>query len=99
MIRRLPSKQPNAIIAHSRDKNPIARFASLLLCGLVLAGGFVYAGGKHFASLRLGYQKEKLPGALGNPRQEQRRLLFQRRAVFGPARPGSAPAPAGRPAL
>src|SRR6184192_1901100 len=80
MIRRLPSKQPNAIVAHSRDKNPIARFASLLLCGLVLAGGFVYAGGKHFASLRLGYQTEKLRVALDNAREEQRHLLLEREA-------------------
>ena len=86
MIRRLPSKQPNAIIAYSRDKNPIARFVLLLLCGLVLAGGFVYAGGKHFASLRLGYQTEKLRVALDNAREEQRRLLLEREAVSSPAR-------------
>src|SRR5207237_5296338 len=73
-------------MAHSRDKNPIARFAALLLCGLVLAGGFVYAGGKHFASLRLGYQTEKLRVALDNAREEQRRLLLEREAVSSPAR-------------
>jgi cell division protein FtsL len=86
MIRRLPSKQPNAIIVHSRDKNPIARFILLLLCGLLLAGGFVYAGGKHFASLRLGYQTEKLRVSLDNAREEQRRLLLEREAVSSPAR-------------
>jgi cell division protein FtsL len=86
MIRRLPSKQPNAIITHSREKSPIARLVLLLLCGLVLAGGFVYAGGKHFAALRLGYQTEKLRVALDSAREEQRRLLLEREAVSSPAR-------------
>jgi len=86
MIRRLPSKQPNAIITHSREKSPIARLILLLLCGLGLAGGFVYAGGKHFAALRLGYQTEKLRVALDSAREEQRRLLLEREAVSSPAR-------------
>jgi len=86
MIRRLPSKQPNAIITHRREKSPIARLVLLLLCGLVLAGGFVYAGGRHFAALRLGYQTEKLRVALDSAREEQRRLLLEREAVSSPAR-------------
>jgi len=86
MIRRLPSRQPNAIITHSREKSPIARLVLLLFCGLVLAGGFVYAGGKHFAALRLGYQTEKLRVALDSAREEQRRLLLEREAVSSPAR-------------
>ena len=86
MIRRLPSKQPNAIITHSREQGPIARLVLLLLCGLVLASGFVYAGGKHFAALRLGYQTEKLRGALDKGREEQRRLMLEREAAASPAR-------------
>jgi len=86
MIRRLPSKQPNAIITHSREKSPIARLVLLLLCGLVLASGFVYAGGKHFAALRLGYQTEKLRVALDKTREDQRRLLLAREAASSPAR-------------
>ena len=86
MIRRLPSKQRNKIIAPDRDNSAITRLALLLLCGLVLAGGFVYAGGKHFAALRLGYQTEKLRVALDNAREEQRRLLLEREAVSSPAR-------------
>lgn len=86
MIRRLPSKQFNTIITHSREKSPIARLVLLLFCGLVLASGFVYAGGKHFAALRLGYQTEKLRVALDNAREEQRRLLLEREAASSPAR-------------
>ena len=86
MIRRLPSKQPNTIIAHSRAKSPITRLVLLLVCGLALAGGFIYAGGKHFAALRLGYQTERLRVALDNAREEQRRLLLEREAASSPAR-------------
>ncbi len=86
MIRRIPSKQPNAIVARERDTGAVARLGLLLLCGLVLASGFVYAGGKHFASLRFGYQTEKLRGALDNAREEQRRLLLQREVASNPAR-------------
>src|SRR5690349_10555126 len=86
MIRRLPSKQRNAIIKPERDQSAIARLALLLVCGLVLAGGFIYAGGKHFAALRLGYQTEKLRVALDDAREEQRRLLLEREAASSPAR-------------
>jgi len=86
MIRRLPSKQRNAIIKPERDGKAAARLILLLVCGVLLAGGFVYAGGRHFAALRLGYQTEKLRVALDNAREEQRRLLLEREAASSPAR-------------
>ena len=86
MIRRLPSKQRNAIIKPERDNKAVARLILLLVCGLLLAGGFVYAGGRHFAALRLGYQTEKLRVTLENAREEQRRLLLEREAASSPAR-------------
>ena len=46
-----------------RDRGALKRFSLLLACGLVLASGFVYAGGQHFAALKLGYQTEKLRGS------------------------------------
>jgi hypothetical protein len=36
------------------------RFGLLLVCGLGLAGGFVYAGRQHFAALSYGYETESL---------------------------------------
>lgn len=86
MIRRIPSKQRNTLVRRERDRGAIARLALLLLCGLVLAGGFVYAGGKHFAALRLGYETEKLRATLDNAREQQRRLLLEREAASSPAR-------------
>ncbi len=59
MVRRVPSKQRNAIVRHEDDHNALKRLGLLLAGGFVLACGFVYAGGQHFAALRLGYQTEK----------------------------------------
>lgn len=86
MIRRVPSKQRNAIIKREHDARSLPRLALLLFCGLVLAGGFVYAGGRHFAALRLGYQTEKLRNALNAAREDQRRLMLERETAASPAK-------------
>ena len=86
MIRRVPSKQRNALVKRERDPRALTRLAWLLLCGLLLAGGFVYAGGRHFASLRLGYETEKLRNSLNAARADQRRLTLEREAAASPAR-------------
>ncbi len=86
MIRRLPSKQRNTLVKRERDPRALTRLALLLLCGLLLAGGFVYAGGRHFAALKLGYETERLRNALNAAREDQRRLLLEREAAASPAR-------------
>ena len=86
MIRRVPSKQRNALVRRERDPRALTRLAMLLLCGLCLAGGFIYAGGRHFAALRLGYETEKLRNALNAAREDQRRLILEREAAASPAR-------------
>jgi cell division protein FtsL len=86
MIRRVPSKHRNTLVKRERDPRALTRLALLLLCGLALAIGFVYAGGRHFAALRFGYETEKLRNALNNAREEQRRLLLQREAAASPAK-------------
>jgi cell division protein FtsL len=58
----------------------------LLLCGLTLAGGFVYAGGQHFAALRLGYQTENLRKIRKELAEDQRRFLLEREVATSPAR-------------
>jgi cell division protein FtsL len=86
MIRRIPSKQRNTLVKRERDPRALTRLALLLGCGLLLASGFVYAGGRHFAALRLGYETEKLRNALNAAREDQRRLTLEREAAASPAR-------------
>lgn len=86
MVRRVPSKQRNAIVSHQHDHDALKRLVLLLVCGLVLACGFVYAGGQHFAALRFGYQTEKLRTARAELTEEQHRLLLEREAEASPLR-------------
>jgi cell division protein FtsL len=62
------------------------RLGALLLCGLVLASGFIYAAEQHFAALRLGYRSEELRTARQHLLEEQHRLMLEREEVAAPAR-------------
>jgi cell division protein FtsL len=86
MVRRIPSKQRNARVARERDPGALVRLGLLLFCGLTLAGGFVYAGGQHFAALKLGYETENLRKVRNNLAEDQRRFLLEREAAASPAR-------------
>ena len=59
-MKRFPEYQQNAKIRRSRDTTALSRLALLLFCGLVLAGGFVFAAKQHFAAVQYGYQHESL---------------------------------------
>jgi len=86
MVRRIPSSQRNAPLVRERDQWALVRLALLLLCGLFLAGGFVYAGVQHFAALNLGYQTENQRKIREEQIEQQRRLLLEREAAASPAR-------------
>jgi cell division protein FtsL len=86
MVRRIPSRQRNARVARERDRGAIFRLGLLLLCGLTLAGGFVYAGVQHFAALKLGYETENLRKIRNDLAAEQHRFLLEREAAASPAR-------------
>ena len=86
MVRRVPSRQRNSRVAREHDRGAFLRFGFLLLCGLTLAGGFVYAGVQHFAALKLGYETQNLRKVRDNLAAEQRRFLVEREAVASPAR-------------
>jgi cell division protein FtsL len=86
MVRRIPSRQRNMRIARERDPGTIFRLGLLLFCGLTLAGGFVYAGGQHFAALKLGYETEHLRKIKKDLTEEQHRIQLQREAAVSPAR-------------
>ncbi|HEY0003651.1 MAG TPA: cell division protein FtsL [Pyrinomonadaceae bacterium] len=83
-MRRLPPTQPNYAVRRERDGRALSRLALLLFCGLVLAGGFVFAAGQHFAAVRYGYESEKLRSERARLLEEQRRLLLEREAATSP---------------
>ena len=86
MVRRIPSRQRNLIVTRTADRQALKRLALLLLCGLVLAGVFLYAGGLHFAALRYGYQTETLRRERDRLLEEQKRFLLEREAAASPSR-------------
>ncbi|MGB7922181.1 MAG: hypothetical protein WCF57_02930 [Pyrinomonadaceae bacterium] len=86
MMRRLPPNQPNFTIHRERDMTALGRLALLLFCGLVLAGGFVFAAGQHFAAVHYGYKSEALRREQAQLLEEQRRLLLAREEATSPTR-------------
>lgn len=85
-MRRLPAHQLNYTIHRERDWPSLKRLALLLLCGLLLAGGFVFAAGQHFAAVNYGYQTEALRLEQAQLLEEQRRLLLEHGRLMTPAR-------------
>ena len=86
MVRRLPSKHRNAPVGREKDKDAFFRLGLLLVVGLVLACGFVYAGRQHFAALKFGYETEKLRSKRDQLAENQRRLKLQREEAASPVR-------------
>ncbi|MDX6611612.1 MAG: hypothetical protein QOD75_798 [Blastocatellia bacterium] len=89
-MKRVPSKQRNFVIHRERDRAALKRLALMLLCGLVLAGGFVFAARQHFSALRFGYEGEKLRAERARLFEQRRRLLLEREVAATPARLESA---------
>ncbi|HEY0404299.1 MAG TPA: hypothetical protein VGC89_01125 [Pyrinomonadaceae bacterium] len=85
-MRRLPAHQLNYTIRRERDWPALRRLALLLLCGLTLAGGFVYAAGQHFAAVRYGYKTETLRREQAQLLEEEQRLLLERERLVSPER-------------
>jgi len=86
MVRRLPSKHRNALVGREKDKDAFFRLGLLLVVGLVLACGFVYAGRQHFAALKYGYETENLRRERDQLAEAQRRLTLQREEAASPVR-------------
>ncbi len=85
-MRRVPSKQRNSKIHRDRDVRALSRLALLLVCGLVLASGFVFAAQQHFAALDYGYKSEGLRRERERLLQEQQQLMLTKEQAFAPAR-------------
>ena len=85
-MRRVPSKQRNSQIHRERDLRALSRLASLLFCGLVLAGGFVFAAEQHFTALDYGYKSEGLRRQREALLEEKQHLMLKKEQAFAPAR-------------
>jgi hypothetical protein len=85
-MNRVPSTHRNSRIQRDRDLRALSRLALLLCCGLILAGGFVFAAKQHFAAVQYGYQSESLRRERQKLLEEQQQLKLQREQAFAPAR-------------
>jgi cell division protein FtsL len=56
----------------------------LLFCGLVLAGGFVFAAKQHFAAVQFGYQNESLRSERKRLLEENQRLALEKEKATAP---------------
>jgi uncharacterized protein HemX len=86
MIRRVPAKHRNARIAREKETEAFLRLGLLLVMGLGLTCGFVYAGRQHFAALRYGYETENLRRERDQLAEQQRRLILQREEAASPVK-------------
>ena len=89
-MKRFPEYQTNAKIRRTRDVSALSRLALLLFCGLVLAGGFVFAAKQHFAAVQYGYQSESLRRERSKLLDQQQRLTLDKARFSSPARLQSA---------
>ena len=83
-MKRFPEHQHNAKIHRSRDTSALSRLALLLFCGLVLAGGFVFAAKQHFAAVQYGYEHESLRNERKKLIEENQRLALEKERVTAP---------------
>lgn len=86
MIRRVPAKHRNAPVTREKDTEAFLRLGLLLVVGLGLTCGFVYAGRQHFAALRYGYETENLRRERDQLAEQQRRLMLQREEASSPVK-------------
>ena len=89
-MKRFPEHQLNAKIRRSRDVSALSRLALLLFCGLVLAGGFIFAAKQHFAAVQYGYQNESLRNERKRLLEENQRLALEKERAIAPDKLGAA---------
>ena len=84
-MRRVPSKQRNSQIHRDRDLRALSRLAVLLISGLFLACGFVFAARQHFSAVDYGYKSETLRLEREKLLAERQHLMLKREQAFAPA--------------
>ena len=85
-MRRIPSQHRNSEVHRDRDVRALSRLALLLICGLVLASGFVFAAQQHFTAIDYGYKSENLRRERARLLEEKQHLMLKKEQAFAPAR-------------
>jgi cell division protein FtsL len=83
-MKRFPEHQLNTRVRRTRDVTALSRLGLLLFCGLVLAGGFVFAAKQHFAAVQFGYKNENLRTERKRLVEENQRLALEKERVTSP---------------
>ena len=89
-MKRVPSGHPNSKVYRERDVGALNRLALLLVCGLALTGGFLFAARQHFAAVQYGYKSEELRREHLRLLEEQQRLMLEKEEATSPLRLDSA---------
>lgn len=84
-MRRFPQQNLNKGVRREHDRRALKRQLMMLVCGLVMAGGFVAAAGQHFAAVRYGYEGEELRLKRARLLEEQQQLLLRINEATSPA--------------
>ena len=85
-MNRFPEQNRNAKIRRARDVSALSRLSLLLFCGLILAGGFVFAAKQHFAAVQYGYKSERLRTERKKLLDERQLLSLEKETMTSPAR-------------
>lgn len=84
-MKRFPQQNLNNGVQREHDRRALKRQLTMLVCGLVMAGGFVAAAGQHFAAVRYGYEGEELRLKRAQLLEEQQQLIMRINAATSPA--------------
>ena len=84
-MRRFPQQNLNHGVRREHDTRALKRQLTMLVCGLVMAGGFVAAAGQHFAAVRYGYSSEELRLKRARLLEEQQQLIMRINEATSPA--------------
>ncbi len=83
-MKRVPTQQPNFTIRRERDTQTISRLLMVLIFGVLLSSGFLFAASQHFKAVQYGYQNEQLRKERNRLQEEQRRLMLERESAVSP---------------
>lgn len=85
-MRRMPRQYLNRNVRRERDPRARTRQTLLLVCGIVLAIGFIVAARQKFVAVSYGYRSEGLRRDRERLMEQQRLLLLKLEETQSPAR-------------